>query len=119
MIATLSTGVIGMVQGDHKRFAVQPEEAYGAIKSKLIRDVPRPQFPKMALRVGQRLTATHGIAGSRRRVTVRKIKPHSVVVDANHPLAGKVVQLEVMLISVDSSSNANQTKQQYDIGGEC
>ena len=38
--------------------------------------------------------------------------------DGNHPLAGKVINLEVYLLSLDSSSNANQTKQQFDMGGE-
>ena len=56
--------------------------------------------------------------GRSRRVKVVEIKPKSVVVDGNHLLAGKVVELEVTLISVDSSADANRTQPQFDIGGE-
>jgi FKBP-type peptidyl-prolyl cis-trans isomerase 2 len=46
------------------------------------------------------------------------LKPDSVIVDGNHPLAGKVVTLAIQLISVDASANANQSNPQVDAGGE-
>ena len=46
-------------------------------------------------------------SGRRQRVRVVEINPDSVTVDGNHPLAGKVIELEVNLISLDSSANAN------------
>jgi FKBP-type peptidyl-prolyl cis-trans isomerase 2 len=51
-------------------------------------------------------------------VTVVEVRPHSVVVDGNHPLAGKAVLFEITLLSVDSSPNANVGKPQFDVGGE-
>jgi FKBP-type peptidyl-prolyl cis-trans isomerase 2 len=116
---SLSVGVVGMAPGDRKRFTLQPHEAYGNIKPKLIRPIPRAKFPpRMALEVGKRLTAVLGPAGRRRRVTVVEIRPDSVVVDGNHPLAGQVIELEVSLLSLDSSTNANRRKPQFDVGGE-
>jgi peptidylprolyl isomerase len=116
---TLSFGVIGMAPGERKQFTLQPHEAYGKIKRKLVRKIPRTRFPQqLVLRVGKRLTAVRGIAGRRRRVTVVEIRPDSVIVDGNHPLAGKVVELEVSLLSLDSSSNSNQQKPQFDLGGQ-
>jgi len=116
---TLSFGVIGMAPGERKQFTLQPHEAYGKIKRKLVRKIPRTRFPQqLVLKVGKRLTAVRGIAGRRRRVTVVEIRPDSVIVDGNHPLAGKVVELEVSLLSLDSSSNSNQRKPQFDLGGQ-
>jgi FKBP-type peptidyl-prolyl cis-trans isomerase 2 len=107
----ISAGVVGMVQGQNKRVTLQPSEAYGAIKPKLIREVPRRRFPEhLALKVGQRFTTIDKASGRRRRVTIVQIKPHSVVVDGNHPLAGKVVELDVVLVSVDSSSKTKPGK---------
>jgi peptidylprolyl isomerase len=115
----LSFGVIGMAPGDRKRFTLQPHEAYGRKKRKLIREVPRAKFPpEMVLNVGKRLTAVQGGAGRRKRVTIVEVRPESIVVDANHPLAGLVIELEVSLLSLDSSAHANQRKQQFDVGGE-
>ena len=116
---SLSLGVVGMAPGDRKDLKLQPREAYGKVKRKLIRQVPRDRFPKhIQLRVGKRLTAIEAGSGRRRRVRVVKINPNSVMLDGNHPLAGKVVELEICLISIDSSSDANRSKPQFDMGGE-
>jgi peptidylprolyl isomerase len=116
---TLSFGVVGMAPGDRKQFTLQPHEAYGDVQPRLIRQIPRQKFPKhLLLHVGKRLTAVHGIAGSRRKVTVVEIQPDMVTVDGNHPLAGKVIELEVSLLTLDSSANANHSKPQFDTGGE-
>ena len=119
VFASLSLGVVGMAPGDRKRLTLQPAEAYGDVQPKLLRQIPRSRFPKhLKLQVGKRLTAVQGLAGRRRRVTVVKINRDSVVVDGNHPLAGKVVILEVNLLTVDSSADANRRKPQFDVGGE-
>jgi FKBP-type peptidyl-prolyl cis-trans isomerase 2 len=114
---TLSTGVVGMAPGDQRQFTLQPLEAYGEVQPKLIRKIPRARFPQqLNLTVGKRLTAVHGVAG-RRRVTVIEVLTDTVIVDGNHPLAGKVIELVVSLISVDTSPTANPTQPQLDLGG--
>ena len=119
VFASLSLGVVGMAPGDRKRLTLQPAEAYGDVQPKLLRLIPRTKFPKhLKLQIGKRLTAVHGLAGRRRRVTVVKITRDSVLVDGNHPLAGKVVVLEVNLLTVDSSADANRSQPQFDMGGE-
>jgi FKBP-type peptidyl-prolyl cis-trans isomerase 2 len=116
---SLSLSVVGMAPGDCKRLKVQPREAYGPVQRKLVRQVPRDRFPKhLVLQVGKRLIAAAPASGRRRRIRIVKINPDSVLVDGNHPLAGKVVELEVSLISIDSSSDANRSKPQFDMGGE-
>jgi peptidylprolyl isomerase len=115
----LSSAVVGMAPGDRKQLTLQPHEAYGKFQQRLVRQLPRERFPRhINLQVGKRLTAVYGVDGRRRRVTIVEIKHDSVVVDANHPLAGKIVELEVSLISLDSSCNANRRKPQFDHGGE-
>jgi peptidylprolyl isomerase len=115
----LSMGIVGMAPGERRHFTLQPHEGYGPIKRKLIRQVSRKRIPAdIELYVGKRLSFTRGLGELPRRVTVVEIRPEGVIVDGNHPLAGKVINLEVYLLSLDSSSNANQTKQQFDMGGE-
>ncbi|MDX1947269.1 MAG: FKBP-type peptidyl-prolyl cis-trans isomerase [Pirellulaceae bacterium] len=114
----LSFGIAGMNQGDKKRLTLQPVDAYGDVQGRLIREIPRGRIPdELELHVGKRLSALRGRTGARRRVRVVEIKPDSVIVDGNHPLAGKVIELEVYVLSVDSSSAANQQKPQFDLGG--
>ena len=111
--------VVGMAPGDRRQITLQPHEAYGAVKRKLIRQIPRERFPQhIALKVGKRLTALVATSGRRERVRIVKMNAKSVTLDGNHPLAGKVVKLEVSLLTLDSSSNANKQKPQFDIGGQ-
>jgi len=115
----ISLGVVGMVPGEQKRFTLQPSEAFGPVQPRLIKEIPRAQFPKrLTLRVGKRLSALSTWSGRRRRVRVVEITPKSVVVDGNHLLAGQIVELDVTLISVDASAAANRTQPQFDMGGE-
>lgn len=111
VMSGLSLGVVGMAQGDQKRFHLQPSDAFGPVKPGLIREIPRSQFPKrLLLRVGKRLTARSGKSQHRRTVRIIAIKPEAVVVDGNHVLAGKVVELEVRMISIDSSGDTRRSK---------
>ncbi|MCU0880701.1 MAG: FKBP-type peptidyl-prolyl cis-trans isomerase [Pirellulaceae bacterium] len=115
----LSAGVIGMVQGESRRLTLEPSDAYGPVKPNLVKEIPRAQFPKrITLRVGKRLSALSTMSGRRRQVRVVEINTKSVLVDGNHALAGQIVKLEVLLISVDSSSEANRSQPQFDTGGE-
>ncbi len=103
----LSTGVIGMTPGEQKRLTLQPAEAYGPVQPDLVKEIPRAQIPKrITLRVGKRLNALSTRSGRQRRVRVVEISPKSIKVDGNHVLAGQVVELDVLLISVDASSEA-------------
>jgi FKBP-type peptidyl-prolyl cis-trans isomerase 2 len=116
---SLSLGVVGMALGERKQLTLQPQEAYGPVKAKLIRQIPRQRFPQhLALAVGKRMTAFVASSGRRQRVRIVEIHADSVVVDGNHPLAGKIIELEVNLISLDSSPNANKQNPQFDLGGQ-
>ncbi len=119
VLPSLSLGVVGMAPGDRKQLTLQPQEAYGPVKAKLIRQIPRQRFPQhLALEVGKRMTAFVASSGRRQRVRIVEIQSDTVTVDGNHPLAGKIIELEVNLISLDSSSNANKQNPQFDLGGQ-
>ena len=119
---TLSTSVIGMAPGHRKRITLQPDEAHGHIQRRLIRQIPRARFPtEMVLEVGKRLSMKGKTAGHRRRVRIVEIKPDSVLVDGNHPLAGKVIELDVQLLSLVSlelSRKPSESAEQVDPGAK-
>jgi FKBP-type peptidyl-prolyl cis-trans isomerase 2 len=115
----LSLGVEHMVAGDRKQLVLEPHDAYGPAQPLLVREIPRRRLSKQrALAIGQWLTHVEPISGHRERVRIIEIRPMSLVVDGNHPLAGMIIQLDVMLVTIDSSSYANPEKQQFELGGE-
>jgi FKBP-type peptidyl-prolyl cis-trans isomerase 2 len=118
VIRGVSFGVVGMAMGEQKRLTLQPVDAYGAIRPKLIKEVSRQRFPsRLELFVGKRLTATGVTTGRRRRVEIAELRPATVVVDGNHPLAGEILEIELQLVSLDSSS-AEHYQSQRELGGE-
>jgi FKBP-type peptidyl-prolyl cis-trans isomerase SlyD len=115
----LSQWVTGMQQGEQKRVTLQPAEAFGNVQTRLIREIPRECFrTKSVLKVGMQLNARNTNSTTKRRVRIVELKRDSVVVDGNHPCAGRPIRLEMFLVSVDSSSEANRSKPQFDNGGE-
>jgi peptidylprolyl isomerase len=114
----LSQGVIGMSQGDTKRLKLAPQQAYGPIQQELICSISLKRLSHPAtLHIGSRLRQIKP-SGRRRLYRVVAIMDDTVIADGNHPLAGRSVTFDVQLISVDSSSQANRSKPQFDIGGE-
>jgi peptidylprolyl isomerase len=102
-IPGVSFGVVGMAEGEQKRLTLQPKDAYGTRVRKLIKEVPRDRVPEhIDLRLGMRLTTIGVSSRRRRRVKLVEIKPDAIVVDGNHPLAGKVLEVELQLLTLEA-----------------
>ena len=118
IIPSVSLGVVGMAPGDRKQFTLEPQESGGRLPAGLARQKSR-RFPKhMERRVGKRRTAINAALNRPERATFAHNKSDTVLADGNYSLAGETILLEVMLISLDSSANANENLPQFDLGGE-
>ena len=100
VIRGLSEAVLGMHAGQSKLVQVTPEQGFGVRDPELERRVPLGELPP-GIRVGERFEASaHGLSLP---VWVREIGASNAVLDANHPLAGQHLFLEVELVSALSS----------------
>ena len=88
----------GMKEGETKTVTITSDKAYGPILSDRLQEVEKQYVPP-TVKEGELLQAD-GPQGPM-VVTVREVKEETVVLDANHPLAGKdlVFELEVVSIS--------------------
>jgi peptidylprolyl isomerase len=103
----IGKAVVGMAQGELKKMTLQPADGYGAVEKKKIKTIPRQRFPTtLELHVGKRLNSIGMSTGRHWLVHVVKILPDTVVVDANHPLAGKTLNVEMQLVSLASPGGA-------------
>ena len=100
IIPGLDKALLGMKPGDSKKVTVKPEDAYGAVDPKAETEVPKDALPQGAAVVGTRLLA-RGQDGQPRPVTVKVVKDTTVLLDLNHPLAGKTLFFDVKVVSVD------------------
>jgi len=95
LIPGFEKGLIDMEVGEKKTVEIEHTEAYGEVIQEMILEVPKEQFPDTIV-VGDFLQG-NGPSGPF-NVKVKDIKESTVIVDANHPLAGKklIFDLEVM-----------------------
>ena len=96
----LEKQIVGMHAGEEKKVVLQPEEAFGRTDPKAEAEVPKGMLPPEALSVGARLMARN-TTGEQRPVTVKEIKEQTVILDLNHPLAGKTLVFELKVLGVE------------------
>ncbi len=99
LFAALENQLQGHVAGDVFTVTLSPEEAHGPVHQELLQKVPRYAFTDQGLSIGSRFKAK-GADGEEQIITVREIHQNDVIVDANHPLAGKTLVFEIAVVSV-------------------
>lgn len=98
----LETTLDGQVSGFQTLLELQPEDAFGLRDDNLVQTIPKTQFPA-GVKVGGQLQ-TQGADGHAQVFTVMKIKGDTVLLDGNHPMAGKALRLAVTVIDVRPAS---------------
>jgi len=94
--------VVGMSPGERKTEEVPASMGFGPVRDELVMDIGRAQFPTdTELAVGERFQASRA-DGKGLQLTVVEIHDDTVVVDANHPLAGKDLVFEIELVEIVS-----------------
>jgi FKBP-type peptidyl-prolyl cis-trans isomerase SlyD len=99
IIPGLEKEMAGMAVGAEKKVTVKPEDAYGQIDPRAFQEVPKDKLPPEALKVGTVLTA-QGPQGQGVPVRVHEIKATTVIMDFNHPLAGKTLSFDVRITGI-------------------
>jgi FKBP-type peptidyl-prolyl cis-trans isomerase 2 len=100
LIPGFEKGLIDMKLNEKKTITVAKEEAYGDVNKDLIQEVKKTELPQdMTPEVGMGLVSKSP-DGQEMNLVVVEVKDESIVIDGNHPLAGKelVFDLEVLEI---------------------
>jgi peptidylprolyl isomerase len=100
LIAGFEKAVVGMSTGDKRTVVIPFTEAYGPRQDKAVVEMERKNLPQNFIpQVGQRLEITQE-DDSNVLVTVTAVTDSTIIVDANHPLAGKDLHFEIELVSI-------------------
>ncbi len=91
--------------GEQLSISLEPDQAYGVRNEKLVKQIPRKRFniegdiqPGMQFKTKKKeRTMT---------VTVTEVTDEQVTVDANHPLAGVSIDIDLVIISVREAIEA-------------
>lgn len=99
--------ILGMTEGEQRRFQLGPEEAHGPSDPELIHTVERAVLPQQGqLSLGMVLGLTIDHEGKKEQVPamVTGLDGDRVTVDFNHPLAGKALTYTVTVQSITKAA---------------
>ena len=92
--------VLGMSPDESKTVKVPMDQAYGPRRKEMVEEVDRKQFPAdWKPEVGQQYQIPQA-QGQPKVVTVTDVSESKIVLDTNHPLAGKDLIFDVQLLEI-------------------
>lgn len=103
IIPGLENGIQNMAIGEKGDVLVKAEDAYGEYNDEAVQELPREQFAGIELEMGMSLYG-QGEDGSTVQVIVKEIGEDTVVIDFNHPLAGKELMFSVTINNIRDAS---------------
>ncbi|WP_163532844.1 FKBP-type peptidyl-prolyl cis-trans isomerase [Helicobacter suis] len=102
--------------GETLTLQIPPHEAYGEYRNDYLQEVPRDQFENIELRRGMTLFG-QGENQESVQVSVKDFSDHMVMLDYNHPLAGKELSFKLKVLGFREPSEQEILKGQS--SGKC
>ena len=97
MLPALEQALEGRGAGEAVQLQLEPEQAFGEYDAELLRVEPLGRY-------GEGLTVGMQIEEDERMYTVTDVGGGSVVMDANHPLAGMALRFSVVILTVRAAT---------------
>jgi FKBP-type peptidyl-prolyl cis-trans isomerase 2 len=101
LIVGLEKQLEGMKAGEEKKVVVSPEEGYGVVDPKLVREFEKSKFPADMAPVKGMVVEMQDPQGQPYPATISEVKDTMVMLDFNHPLAGKTLTFDVKIVSIE------------------
>ena len=108
IIRGLEQALLGKKAGDQITAQIEPEDGYGEFIADMVQTVPRSVFEDQNVEVGMRFN-TETERGPLAFI-VKELRENEVIVDGNHPLAGRTLHFE---LSVDAVREATDEELQH------
>ncbi len=100
IIPGLERELVDCAIGESKVVTVQPADGYGEVEDSLIQKLPRDIFSGVdEIEVGMEFHA-QGPQGQVQAVVVKKVEDDGITIDANHALAGIILNFDVKVEDV-------------------
>ncbi|UCG71388.1 MAG: FKBP-type peptidyl-prolyl cis-trans isomerase [Chromatiales bacterium] len=98
ILPALEAELEGMSAGQEKSVSLTAANAYGEVRQDAFQEIPLDQLPEGARVQGAMLQA-QGFPGP---IRVSEIKEEVAVLDFNHPLAGKDITFDILIVGVEA-----------------
>lgn len=102
MIPGFNDALVGMEVGDTKNVSIPAAEAYGPVNPDAFTNVEKGAFPPdFPFEEGSVIQGTSAATGNPMIGTISEVRENEVVINLNHPLAGKDINFEIELVEID------------------
>ncbi len=101
MIPGFEKALIGMKVGEKKSFELAPEDGYGMEDPKLFQEVPKDKLPPELEPAVGLVLYVKGQDGRPNPIKIAEVKDDTVILNFNNPLAGKTLNFDVEVTSVE------------------
>lgn len=92
--------LIGLTAGEHRAFHLPPQQAFGDRNPQLVQRLPRTEILSITDLELHGLVEFTAPDGGKFTGVVRELDEAAVLIDFNHPLAGKQIHFKVEIIGV-------------------
>ncbi len=99
VIKGFEDGIKEMKLNEERTINIKPEDAYGESQEQLVMSIPREKFPENVEVNGKLVIKSPD--GQSIPAFVKEVNKDSVVIDLNHPLAGKELTFKVKIVEVN------------------
>lgn len=104
IIPGLEAEIYGMSTGESKEVVIEPEKGYGELQPEAGMEVPKEEFPEeIPLEPGTELQLRNQ-NGEIINARIDSVEKDNVILDFNHPLAGKDLHFDVEVVDVREAS---------------
>ena len=110
VIRGFETAVLGMSPGESKSIKLSPEKAYGPVNPQAVIEVEKERFPEDFAFVKDGFVRSQHADGRPVFGRITEVKDESVVLDVNHPMAGKELLFEINLVEIEAETPPEETE---------
>lgn len=100
LVAALEAALEGMRIDDEKRVVIEAKDGYGLVDPARVQEVPIALVAPDAREPGTQIQ-TRGPHGKPLYMRVKEVKKNTIVMDMNHPLAGKRLHFDVKVLDIE------------------
>jgi FKBP-type peptidyl-prolyl cis-trans isomerase SlyD len=104
VIPGLEKALEGMTAGEKKKVTVAPTDGYGPVDPNAFQEVDKKMVPTDAQKVGTQLEGKT-TDGKTVYPRISEVKNETIVLDFNHPLAGKTLHFDVKILDVAQATS--------------
>jgi peptidylprolyl isomerase len=100
VVPGFDNAVMGMEKGEEKEVTIEPKDGYGEYNEELKKDIPRDMLPPDQKPEAGMMIGMQTQDGRQIPATIKEVKDDKIIIDINHPLAGKKLIFKLKVLDI-------------------